>query len=277
MAYLLSESQCLKHSRNSIRTSRARSAGGLPMPMRERCSHPAESNCAQPAFSARIRLSRIARCNPCPVSPPRSTPHASGRTPIDSWGGYRLVRTPGRRIDAVSTTCDSDGRATDVGGVGRRGFERELAVYQALFREQQAADRPVRGGDATSFRDRHTLARGARRILRNCLESIYQLWPAVRLRWGRMADGRWGEAHGDRRGRQSRAGGQRRESPALVDEYRDRGLQIVAFRPAEAIRVGCRRFPRGPSGGKLGRLLTTQPARTLLRRRARRRTATSVT
>lgn len=133
-------------------------------------------------------------------------------------------------------------------------FERWLAVYQALFREQQALI------DQTGAREQHAFILGipvADRPahLRNCLESILQ---QCRLYGygGQDADGRYAKftvvVSEDSRDPAAIAAHR-----ALAGEYSARGLRVVHFDLPEQVAL-LHAIPEAERR-QLGRLLTTQP------------------
>ena len=134
-------------------------------------------------------------------------------------------------------------------------FERWLSVYQALFREQQALI--DLSGQATQH---HFVigipVAGRPTHLRNCLESILQQCRLYAY-GGQDADGRWARvtvivAEDSREARHVAS------HRALVDEYRNKGLQVVHFDLPEQYAL-LQAIPEAERQ-QLGRLLTTQPA-----------------
>ncbi|MGD9788897.1 MAG: hypothetical protein AB7U30_13240, partial [Sulfuricellaceae bacterium] len=104
-------------------------------------------------------------------------------------------------------------------------FHPLLADYQALFREQEALIRQ-RGGD-----DRHRFILAipiADRPphLRACLESVYQL--CALFDYGGQTDGRWNKVQVVV-AEDSRDENNIRQHIALVEEYREKGLQVFHF------------------------------------------------
>ena len=134
-------------------------------------------------------------------------------------------------------------------------FERWLAVYQALFREQQALIDASGQGTQHHFVIGIPVA-GRPAHLRNCLESILQLCRLYAY-GGQDADGRWAKltvivAEDSREARHVTS------HRALVDEYRRKGLQLVHFDLPEQYAL-LQAIPEAERR-QLGRLLTTQPA-----------------
>ena len=134
-------------------------------------------------------------------------------------------------------------------------FERWLSTYQALFREQQVLI------DASGQATQHHFLIGipvADRPahVRNCLESIYQLCQLYAY-GGQDADGRWTRvtvivAEDSREARHVA------RHRALVDEFRNKGLQVVHVDLPEQYAL-LQSIPEAERR-QLGRLLTTQPA-----------------
>lgn len=134
-------------------------------------------------------------------------------------------------------------------------FERWLAAYQALFREQQALI------DGSGQEGQHDFVigipvAGRPAHLRNCLESLLQLCRLYAY-GGQDAEGRWAKvtvivAEDSREPRHVAS------HRALVDEYRSKGLQVVHFDLAEQYAL-LQAIPENERR-QLGRLLTTQPA-----------------
>lgn len=136
---------------------------------------------------------------------------------------------------------------------GEADFHPLLASYQALFREQEALI-TLRGND-----DRHRFIVGipiADRPphLRACLESIYQL--CTLFNYGGKAAGAW-----DRIqvivSEDSRDQANILRHQALVEEYRQKGLQVVHFGLDEQHELLHALSPQQRE--RLGHLLTTQP------------------
>ncbi len=128
-------------------------------------------------------------------------------------------------------------------------FERWLAVYQALFREQQALIDQSGQANAASFRDRHPGRRSpgaSAQLPRKHPPAV----PAVRLRWAGCRRA-LGQGDGDRRRRQPR-GAARREPPGAGRRIPQQGAAGRALRPAGAIRVA--------AGDSRGRAAAAGPA-----------------
>lgn len=135
------------------------------------------------------------------------------------------------------------------------GFERWLATYQALFREQQALIGATGDGGQHHFVLGIPVAdRPAH--LQNCLESILQ---QCRLYGygGQAPDGHWA-AFTVVVAEDSRSPDAVAAHRALVEAYRAKGLDVVHFDlPEQAALLHA--MPQ-PERDALGRLLTTQPA-----------------
>ncbi|WP_324781192.1 hypothetical protein [Thiobacillus sedimenti] len=136
---------------------------------------------------------------------------------------------------------------------GAADFHALLASYQALFREQEALIRQ-RGHD-----DRHRFILAipvADRPphLKACLESLYQV--CTLFGYGGQTAGTW-----DRItvvvSEDSRDAANIRRHQALVEEYRQKGLQVVHFGLDEQYDL-LHALP-APQRERLGHLLTTQP------------------
>jgi len=132
-------------------------------------------------------------------------------------------------------------------------FHPLLADYQALFREQEALIRQ-RGDD-----DRHRFILAipiADRPphLRACLESVYQL--CILFNYGGKTDGVWDKVQVVV-AEDSRDENNIRRHRELVEEYRQKGLQVFHFGLEEQYDLLHALPPEKRE--KLGRLLTTQP------------------
>jgi hypothetical protein len=141
---------------------------------------------------------------------------------------------------------------------GEADFHPLLASYQALFREQEALIRQ-RGQDGQVGDDRHHFILSipvADRPphLKACLESIYQV--CTLFDYGGKASGVW-----DRIkvvvSEDSRDENNIRRHQALVEEYRQKGLQVVYFGLEEQYEL-LQSLPQHQRE-QLGALLTTQP------------------
>ncbi len=135
------------------------------------------------------------------------------------------------------------------------GFASWLAIYQALGREQQALI-AARGGRALRRFVLGIPVADRPAHLENCLESILQ---QCRLYGygGQAADGRWAAftvvvAEDSRKPRAVAA------HRALVERYRDQGLDVVHFDLPEQYAL-LQAIPASERAA-LGRVLTTQPA-----------------
>jgi hypothetical protein len=136
---------------------------------------------------------------------------------------------------------------------GEAEFHPLLASYQALFREQEALIRQ-RGKD-----DRHRFILSipvADRPphLRACLESIYQV--CTLFDYGGYASGRWDKIQVVV-SEDSRDEANVRRHIELVEEYRQKGLQVIHFGLAEQYDL-LHALP-AQQRERLGTLLTTQP------------------
>jgi hypothetical protein len=134
-------------------------------------------------------------------------------------------------------------------------FERWLAAYQVLFREQQALIDLSGQGAQHHFVIGIPVA-GRPAHLENCLESIVQQCRLYAY-GGRDADGRWAGvtvivAEDSREARHVE------RHRALAEEYRSKGLQVVHFDLPEQYAL-LQAIPEAERR-QLGRLLTTQPA-----------------
>jgi hypothetical protein len=132
-------------------------------------------------------------------------------------------------------------------------FHPLLACYQSLFREQEALI-PQRGDD-----DRHRFILGipvADRPshLRACLESIYRV--CTLFDYGGHASGTWDRVQVIV-SEDSRDEANVRRHVELVEEYRQKGLQVVYFGLAEQYELLQALPPH--TRERLGTLLTTQP------------------
>lgn len=132
-------------------------------------------------------------------------------------------------------------------------FHPLLASYQALFREQEALIQQ-RGGD-----ERHTFILGipiADRPphLRACLESVYRV--CTLFNYGGQTDGVWDKVKVVV-AEDSRDENNIRRHRELVEEYRQKGLQVFHFGLEEQYRLLHTLPPEQRE--QLGHLLTTQP------------------
>ncbi|MHB1187991.1 hypothetical protein [Thiobacillus sp.] len=141
---------------------------------------------------------------------------------------------------------------------GEADFHPLLACYQSLFREREALIR-LRCQNAHAGDDRHHFILSipvADRPphLRACLESIYQV--CTLFDYGGHASGAW-----DRIrvivSEDSRDENNVRRHSELVDEYRQKGLQVIHFGLDEQYDLLHALPP--PQREQLGHLLTTQP------------------
>jgi hypothetical protein len=135
------------------------------------------------------------------------------------------------------------------------GFERWLAVYQALFRERQTLIDLSGQGAQYHFMIGIPVA-GRPAHLENCLESIVQQCCLYGY-GGQDADGRYARVTVivAEDSREARHVARHRE---LVETYRSRGLQVVHFDLPEQYAL-LQAIPAAERR-KMGRLLTTQPA-----------------
>ena len=141
---------------------------------------------------------------------------------------------------------------------GTADFHPLLASYQALFREQEALIRQ-RCQDGQTRDDRHHFILGipvADRPphLRACLESLYQVCMA--FDYGSHASGVWDKLQVVV-SEDSRDEANIRRHIELVEEYRQKGLQVVHFGLDEQYELLHALPP--PQRERLGHLLTTQP------------------
>ena len=141
---------------------------------------------------------------------------------------------------------------------GAADFHPLLAAYQALFREQEALIRQRCNTDQVSD-DRHHFILAipvADRPphLRACLESLYQV--CTLFDYGGHASGVWDKVQVIV-SEDSRDEANVRRHQELVDEYRNKGLQVVYFGLAEQYELLHALPPQQRE--RLGHLLTSQP------------------
>jgi len=141
---------------------------------------------------------------------------------------------------------------------GEADFHPLLATYQSLFREQEALIAQRCKQDQTPD-DRHHFVLAipvADRPphLRACLESIYQV--CALYDYGGHASGVWDKIQVVV-AEDSRDEANVRRHQALVDEYRQKGLQVVHYGLDEQYDLLHALPP--PQRERLGNLLTTQP------------------
>lgn len=137
---------------------------------------------------------------------------------------------------------------------GKADFHPLLATYQSLFREQEALIRAHR--PTPDDRHRFILAipvADRPPHLRACLESIYQV--CALYDYGGHASGVWDMIQVVV-AEDSRDEANVRRHQSLVDEYRQKGLQVVHYGLAEQYEL-LHALP--PQRERLGNLLTTQP------------------
>jgi hypothetical protein len=141
---------------------------------------------------------------------------------------------------------------------GAADFHPLLADYQALFREQEALIRQRCDTDQVSD-DRHHFivaipVADRPPHLRACLESLYQA--CTLFDYGGHASGVWDKVQ-IIVSEDSRDEANVRRHQELVDEYRNKGLQVVYFGLAEQYEL-LHALPQ-QQRERLGHLLTTQP------------------
>ncbi|MGK2951924.1 MAG: hypothetical protein ACSLEZ_06015 [Thiobacillus sp.] len=141
---------------------------------------------------------------------------------------------------------------------GAADFHPLLAAYQSLFREQETLIRQRCNTDQASD-DRHRFivaipVADRPPHLRACLESLYQV--CTLFDYGGHASGVWDKIQ-IIVSEDSRDEANVRRHQELVDEYRNKGLQVVYFGLAEQYELLHALPP--PTRERLGTLLTTQP------------------
>jgi len=141
---------------------------------------------------------------------------------------------------------------------GTADFHPLLATYQALFREQEALIRQrCKKGQVSDDRHHFVLAipvADRPPHLRACLESLYQV--CTLFDYGGTTSGVWDKIQVIV-AEDSRDEANVRRHIELVDEYRQKGLQVVHFGLAEQCDLLDALPPH--TRERLGHLLTTQP------------------